>query len=255
MDTADPGRRWLMSSPSLCRALVSDPCRAPLAGLPGQYDDPRRRPIDAPLPGLRFECHAATAWVFVDLIPQEKVLDPMIGRLGLDTTWRQLRQRMDIVVEGRKRGRSRSRPPPPLRPGRGHRRPSHSRLQDVAFGLGVPPIKGTVPHFGRIDAMQRHIVRAQRAASVHAGPDTQALVARWNQALASMYRDLARAGFLRTTSRSSSRPRSSPVPRRRERRSTSPRRSAARWWRSSSRARRVRRPAPASRWVADHAYA
>ncbi len=156
-------------------------------------------PIDAPFQQVDdIDASEQLARVFVDLIPQEKVLDPIIGRLGLDTTWRQLRQRIDVVVEGRSE-RLLSVTATASSPAEAEAIVAAipQQLEEVAFGPGGAPDQGHARGFiwSRIDAMQRHIVQAQRAASApHAGPDTQALVARWNQALASMYRNLARQG-------------------------------------------------------------
>lgn len=156
-------------------------------------------PIDAPFQQVDdIDASEQLARVFVDLIPQQKVLDPIIGRLGLDTTWRQLRARIDVVVEGRSerlisvtataRSSAEAEAIVAAIP---------QQLEEVAFGPGGAPdpahARGYI--WSRIDAMQRHIVRAERAASApHAGPATQELVARWNEALASMYRNLAREG-------------------------------------------------------------
>jgi hypothetical protein len=138
------------------------------------------------------------ARVFVDLIPQEKVLDPIIEQLALDTTWRQLRGRIDVAVEGRsERLISVTATAGSAAEAEAIVAAIPQQLQEVAFGPGGPPDPAHARGFiwSRIGAMQRHIVRAERAASApHAGPDTQALVARWNQALASMYRNLAREG-------------------------------------------------------------
>ena len=156
-------------------------------------------PIDAPFQQVDdIDASEQLARVFVDLIPQEKVLDPIIERLALHTTWRQLRQQIDVVVEGRSE-RLLSVTATAGSPAEAEAIVAAipQQLEEVAFGRGGAPDQGHARRFiwSRIDAMQRHIVRAQRAASApHAGPDTQALVARWNQALASMYRSLAREG-------------------------------------------------------------
>ena len=156
-------------------------------------------PIDAPFQQVDdIDASEQLARVFVDLIPQERVLDPIIEQLALNTTWRQLRARIDIAVEGRSE-RLISVTATAGSPAEAEAIVAAipKQLQGVAFGPGGSPDPAHARGFiwSRIDAMRRHIVRAERAASApHAGPDTRALVARWNQALASMYRNLAREG-------------------------------------------------------------
>lgn len=170
-------------------------------------------PIDAPFQQVDdIDASEHLARVFVDIIPQEQVLDGVIRRLGLDTTWRQLQARVDTVVEGS-----------------GERlilvtaaagsaaeaeaivREIPRQLQAVVFGPGGPPNQARARGFiwSRMEAMQRHIVRAQHtvvnlrrrlasdplnAEKLRRLEDAGSLLGRWDQAFTSMYRNLAHEG-------------------------------------------------------------
>jgi hypothetical protein len=170
-------------------------------------------PIDAPFQQVTdIDASEHLARVFVDVIPQEQVLDGVIRRLALDTTWRQLRARVDTAVEGKSQrlllvtATADSAAEAEAIVGEIPR-----QLQAVAFGRGGAPKQARARGFiwSRMEAMQRHIVGAQRAVvrlrrQVASDPldaerqlrleDARSLLRRWDQAFTSMYRNLEHEG-------------------------------------------------------------
>ncbi len=141
-------------------------------------------PTAAPMPQVAdLDSSERLARVLVDVIPQEQVLSPVVDRLGLHVTWRQLQHRVHIAVVGSaERLIQITATAPSAAEAEAIVGAIPEQLAAVAFGSG--DTSSPIADWASIRQVQRQVAASPYDAT---GP---ALLGRWDRALTTTYRAL-----------------------------------------------------------------